>query len=160
MVRPGALCRRPVCMEVTAELSGALPQVQGVPEQARSPHVLPDLRARSDGHHHLPRQVRVHGGSGWHGGWRCWNLGGWSPGQTCVPDASSHANSHCSSNLVNRKNRPRNGGICVANHTSPIDVIILASDGYYAMVRPASKRPLAGQGWELCLQGVSGQACF
>ncbi|KAL6038998.1 hypothetical protein STEG23_007128 [Scotinomys teguina] len=34
----------------------------------------------------------------------------------------------------NRKNRPRNGGICVANHTSPIDVIILASDGYYAMV--------------------------
>lgn len=34
-----------------------------------------------------------------------------------------------------RENRPRNGGICVANHTSPIDVIILASDGYYAMVR-------------------------
>uniref|UniRef100_A0A2I3HZQ4 Glycerol-3-phosphate acyltransferase 4 n=1 Tax=Nomascus leucogenys TaxID=61853 RepID=A0A2I3HZQ4_NOMLE len=33
-----------------------------------------------------------------------------------------------------RENRPRNGGICVANHTSPIDVIILASDGYYAMV--------------------------
>lgn len=32
------------------------------------------------------------------------------------------------------ENRPRNGGICVANHTSPIDVIILASDGYYAMV--------------------------
>lgn len=36
-----------------------------------------------------------------------------------------------------RENRPRNGGICVANHTSPIDVIILASDGYYAMVRSA-----------------------
>uniref|UniRef100_A0A8C3F5Y4 Glycerol-3-phosphate acyltransferase 4 n=1 Tax=Chrysemys picta bellii TaxID=8478 RepID=A0A8C3F5Y4_CHRPI len=33
-----------------------------------------------------------------------------------------------------RENRPQNGGICVANHTSPIDVIILASDGYYAMV--------------------------
>nr|XP_054099869.1 glycerol-3-phosphate acyltransferase 4 isoform X2 [Callithrix jacchus]XP_054099870.1 glycerol-3-phosphate acyltransferase 4 isoform X2 [Callithrix jacchus] len=32
-----------------------------------------------------------------------------------------------------RENRPRNGGICVANHTSPIDVIILASDGYYTM---------------------------
>uniref|UniRef100_A0A5S6N683 Lissencephaly-1 homolog n=1 Tax=Xenopus tropicalis TaxID=8364 RepID=A0A5S6N683_XENTR len=32
------------------------------------------------------------------------------------------------------ENRPRKGGICVANHTSPIDVIILASDGYYAMV--------------------------
>lgn len=34
----------------------------------------------------------------------------------------------------NSENKPRNGGICVANHTSPIDVIILASDGYYAMV--------------------------
>nr|XP_033805820.1 glycerol-3-phosphate acyltransferase 4 [Geotrypetes seraphini]XP_033805821.1 glycerol-3-phosphate acyltransferase 4 [Geotrypetes seraphini]XP_033805822.1 glycerol-3-phosphate acyltransferase 4 [Geotrypetes seraphini] len=34
----------------------------------------------------------------------------------------------------NSENRPKNGGICVANHTSPIDVIILASDGYYAMV--------------------------
>ncbi|XP_078203698.1 glycerol-3-phosphate acyltransferase 4-like isoform X12 [Callithrix jacchus] len=33
-----------------------------------------------------------------------------------------------------REDRPRNGGICVANHTSPIDVIILASDGYYTMV--------------------------
>ncbi|KAK2093587.1 Glycerol-3-phosphate acyltransferase 4, partial [Saguinus oedipus] len=32
-----------------------------------------------------------------------------------------------------RQNRPRNGGIHVANHTSPIDVIILASDGYYTM---------------------------
>ncbi|XP_051525331.1 glycerol-3-phosphate acyltransferase 4-like [Myxocyprinus asiaticus] len=32
------------------------------------------------------------------------------------------------------ENKPKNGGICVANHTSPIDVIILASDGYYAMV--------------------------
>lgn len=37
--------------------------------------------------------------------------------------------------FASRENRPRNGGICVANHTSPIDVIILASDGYYAMVR-------------------------
>lgn len=33
-----------------------------------------------------------------------------------------------------RENKPKNGGICVANHTSPIDVIILASDGCYAMV--------------------------
>lgn len=32
------------------------------------------------------------------------------------------------------ENKPKNGGICVANHTSPIDVIILASDGCYAMV--------------------------
>ncbi|KAM9701097.1 LOW QUALITY PROTEIN: glycerol-3-phosphate acyltransferase 3, partial [Menidia menidia] len=33
-----------------------------------------------------------------------------------------------------RENRPRKGGICVANHTSPIDVVILANDGCYAMV--------------------------
>ncbi|KAK3565726.1 hypothetical protein QTP86_014187 [Hemibagrus guttatus] len=32
------------------------------------------------------------------------------------------------------ENKPKNGGICVANHTSPIDVLILASDGCYAMV--------------------------
>ncbi|XP_027022791.1 glycerol-3-phosphate acyltransferase 4 [Tachysurus fulvidraco] len=32
------------------------------------------------------------------------------------------------------ENKPKNGGICVANHTSPIDVLMLASDGYYAMV--------------------------
>ena len=35
------------------------------------------------------------------------------------------------------ENKPKNGGICVANHTSPIDVIILASDGCYAMVTTA-----------------------
>ncbi|KAF7687755.1 glycerol-3-phosphate acyltransferase 3-like [Silurus meridionalis] len=34
----------------------------------------------------------------------------------------------------NRENKPRKGGICVANHTSPIDVVILANDGGYAMV--------------------------
>ncbi|XP_068190584.1 glycerol-3-phosphate acyltransferase 3 [Antennarius striatus] len=34
----------------------------------------------------------------------------------------------------NRENKPQKGGICVANHTSPIDVAILASDGCYAMV--------------------------
>uniref|UniRef100_A0A2K5EKV2 Phospholipid/glycerol acyltransferase domain-containing protein n=1 Tax=Aotus nancymaae TaxID=37293 RepID=A0A2K5EKV2_AOTNA len=33
-----------------------------------------------------------------------------------------------------RENRLRNGGIHVASHNSPIDVIILASNGYYAMV--------------------------
>ncbi|XP_029455252.1 glycerol-3-phosphate acyltransferase 3 [Rhinatrema bivittatum] len=33
-----------------------------------------------------------------------------------------------------KENKPRKGGICVANHTSPIDVIILANDGCYAMV--------------------------
>uniref|UniRef100_A0A7N8XKB2 Glycerol-3-phosphate acyltransferase 3 n=1 Tax=Mastacembelus armatus TaxID=205130 RepID=A0A7N8XKB2_9TELE len=34
----------------------------------------------------------------------------------------------------NRENKPRKGGICVANHTAPIDVVILANDGCYAMV--------------------------
>ncbi|XP_076854906.1 glycerol-3-phosphate acyltransferase 3-like [Brachyhypopomus gauderio] len=33
-----------------------------------------------------------------------------------------------------RENKPQKGGICVANHTSPIDVVILANDGGYAMV--------------------------
>uniref|UniRef100_A0A671VL39 Glycerol-3-phosphate acyltransferase 3 n=1 Tax=Sparus aurata TaxID=8175 RepID=A0A671VL39_SPAAU len=31
-------------------------------------------------------------------------------------------------------NKPQKGGICVANHTSPIDIVILANDGCYAMV--------------------------
>lgn len=34
----------------------------------------------------------------------------------------------------NPENRP-DGGICVANHTSPIDILILASDNAYALVR-------------------------
>lgn len=34
----------------------------------------------------------------------------------------------------NSKNKPKNGGICVANHTTPIDVIILANDGCYSLV--------------------------
>lgn len=34
----------------------------------------------------------------------------------------------------NKQNRPKRGGICVANHTSPIDIVILANDGCYAMV--------------------------
>ncbi|KAK7895325.1 hypothetical protein WMY93_020650 [Mugilogobius chulae] len=34
----------------------------------------------------------------------------------------------------NKENRPQRGGICVANHTTPIDIVILANDGCYAMV--------------------------
>lgn len=33
-----------------------------------------------------------------------------------------------------RENKPNKGGICVANHTSPIDIVILCNDGCYAMV--------------------------
>jgi len=34
-----------------------------------------------------------------------------------------------------RENRARGGGICVANHTSPIDVTVLGYDNCYALVR-------------------------
>ncbi|KAJ0067678.1 hypothetical protein NL108_009802, partial [Boleophthalmus pectinirostris] len=34
----------------------------------------------------------------------------------------------------NRENKPKKGGICVANHTTPIDIVILCNDGCYAMV--------------------------
>ncbi|KAB1282588.1 Glycerol-3-phosphate acyltransferase 3, partial [Camelus dromedarius] len=34
----------------------------------------------------------------------------------------------------NKQYKPQKGGICVANHTSPIDVLILTMDGCYAMV--------------------------
>jgi len=34
----------------------------------------------------------------------------------------------------NRENKAAGGGICVANHTSPIDIIILGCDNCYAMV--------------------------
>ncbi|XP_061784677.1 glycerol-3-phosphate acyltransferase 3-like isoform X1 [Nerophis lumbriciformis] len=34
----------------------------------------------------------------------------------------------------NRENKPQKGGICVANHTTPIDIVILCNDGCYAMV--------------------------
>ncbi|KAF8785866.1 Glycerol-3-phosphate acyltransferase 3 like protein [Argiope bruennichi] len=34
----------------------------------------------------------------------------------------------------NKENKAKGGGICVANHTSPIDVVILACDNCYALV--------------------------
>ncbi|XP_068259042.1 glycerol-3-phosphate acyltransferase 3-like isoform X2 [Nyctibius grandis] len=37
----------------------------------------------------------------------------------------------------NRENRPQEGGICVTNHTSPLDVLILASDRCYSLVGQA-----------------------
>ncbi|XP_064630645.1 glycerol-3-phosphate acyltransferase 4-like isoform X2 [Lineus longissimus] len=37
----------------------------------------------------------------------------------------------------NRERKARGGGICVANHTSPIDVVMLATDNCYAMVGQA-----------------------
>ena len=35
----------------------------------------------------------------------------------------------------NLENRPRSDGICVANHTTPVDVVILQIDRTYALVR-------------------------
>ncbi|XP_078515008.1 glycerol-3-phosphate acyltransferase 3-like [Lissotriton helveticus] len=43
----------------------------------------------------------------------------------------------------NRENKPKKGAICVANHTSAFDLIILANDGCYSMVGQAH-RGLAG----------------
>ncbi|CAB3998127.1 Glycerol-3-phosphate acyltransferase 4 [Paramuricea clavata] len=37
-------------------------------------------------------------------------------------------------NFHNRQNKARGGGTCVANHTSPIDAIMLACDGNYSFV--------------------------
>lgn len=50
--------------------------------------------------------------------------------------------------LFYRENRPRKGGICVANHTSPIDIVILCNDGCYAMVCEIKLTlSLAWNGW-------------
>ncbi|XP_009486256.1 glycerol-3-phosphate acyltransferase 3 isoform X2 [Pelecanus crispus] len=51
----------------------------------------------------------------------------------------------------NRENRPREGGICVANHTSPLDVLILASDGCYSLVGQAH-RGILGLIQKTCMQ--------
>lgn len=37
-------------------------------------------------------------------------------------------------NYHNIQNRPGGSGICVANHTSPIDVLILMQDNCYSLV--------------------------
>ena len=37
-----------------------------------------------------------------------------------------------------RQNKARGGGTCVANHTSPIDAIMLACDGNYSFVSSSS----------------------
>lgn len=42
-------------------------------------------------------------------------------------------------NFHNRQYRPKSDGICVANHTTPIDVVILSCDRSYALVGQAHK---------------------
>lgn len=58
----------------------------------------------------------------------------------------------CLSGLVqfhNRENRPQKGGICVANHTSPLDVLILASDGCYSLFLPCRLARYMEGFWDL-----------
>lgn len=77
--------------------------------------VLQDLRPRALRHHPLSQPV-----SKFH---PCWGRSGTaSPNTGHSPDAG-------------RENKPKKGGICVANHTSPIDILILCNDGGYAMVQ-------------------------
>lgn len=97
----------------------------------------------------------------WKSGWASWCT--W-PATGSVPEASQPPSTittgqfllpACTSPLLIhqltkasaaccRENKPRKGGICVANHTSPIDVVILANDGCYAMVSLMNR-------WTLCL---------
>lgn len=39
----------------------------------------------------------------------------------------------------NVQHRPKSDGICVANHTTPIDAVILQHDRAYALVRPQAE---------------------
>lgn len=82
--------------------------------------MLQDLCQRSLCHHSIPQQVSI---------------------QTNYLEI--HLGSNVSINIFDvieinasfyRENKPQKGGICVANHTSPIDIVILANDGCYAMV--------------------------
>ena len=54
----------------------------------------------------------------------------------------------------NPQNRPK-PGICVANHTSPIDVLVLACDNAYALVR--SPRSYVDQCWTMIFCSQIGQ---
>ena len=44
-----------------------------------------------------------------------------------------------------QENRPQTDGICVANHTSPIDVVILSADRPYALVGLQMSRSFGGK---------------
>lgn len=36
--------------------------------------------------------------------------------------------------IHNKEYRPKNGSVCVANHTSPVDVLVLSTDNNYSLV--------------------------
>lgn len=56
-------------------------------------------------------------------------------------------------NFHNEEYKPKNCGFCVANHTSPIDVTVLASDCTYSLVRNRL-------GCVRCLHAKRGNLCF
>uniref|UniRef100_A0AAV2J0R0 EF-hand domain-containing protein n=1 Tax=Knipowitschia caucasica TaxID=637954 RepID=A0AAV2J0R0_KNICA len=73
-----------------------------------------------------------------------------TPLVSCLPDGALHSGLSEKVHIVcygvfvraltaiityhHQENKPRDGGICVANHTTPIDIIILANDGCYSLV--------------------------
>jgi glycerol-3-phosphate O-acyltransferase 3/4 len=36
----------------------------------------------------------------------------------------------------NKEYAPRSSGICVANHTTPVDIVMVATNNIFALVRP------------------------
>lgn len=40
--------------------------------------------------------------------------------------------------IHNKQYRPKTGGVCVSNHTSPVDVLILSTDNSYSLVSKAT----------------------
>lgn len=41
--------------------------------------------------------------------------------------------------IYNKQYRPKAGGVCVANHTTPYDVVILSTDNCYSLVSHIQK---------------------
>lgn len=49
--------------------------------------------------------------------------------------------------IHNKEYRPRTGGVCVANHTSPVDVLVLSTDNSYSLVSYYSTKDLMSRLW-------------
>lgn len=105
------------------EYSLCLYQFEELAERGGPSDLLQDLCQRTVSHHPLPQQVSY--------------ISLWAVVFHMIRfhtrGAANKELLHGSSPL-HRENKPQKGGICVANHTSPIDVVILANDGCYAMV--------------------------
>lgn len=62
--------------------------------------------------------------------------------------------------IHNKEYRPKTGGVCVANHTSPVDVVILSTDNNYSLVSRCTVQEIVSSwlvypGCGLCSDGVS-----